>query len=98
MCKEKKSNKEKGNVTCLPILRDAAINGNLQALEALQRVDQLKDEHQRIRASITKLTSQPRLSHDDHVKFYQAAIPAMDRLLAIPIEIHRIIHRTLIHN
>jgi hypothetical protein len=98
MCNDKKSKQEKGTGIDIHFLRDAAKNGNHQALETLQRVDQLNEEHQRIKASVIKLTSLPRLSFDDHAKFYQAAIPAMDRLLAIPIEINRIIHKTLLYN
>lgn len=98
MNKDNKSRKEKGTEIGIHFIRDAAKNGNHEALETLQRVDQLKDEHQRIRASITKLSSQPRLSYDDHVKFYHTAIPAMDRLLEIPMEINRIIHKTLLYN
>lgn len=98
MCKDKKSRKEKGTEIGIHFLRDAAKNGNQQAVKTLQRVDQLNKEHDHIRATVRYLISKPRISDNDHAQFYQAALSAMDRLVAIPIEKHRIIQHTILQN
>ena len=80
------------------LLLDAVKSDNERAGEILRIVQQLDEEHSQIRAAITHLVSQPRHTHQDHVKFYQAAIPAIDRLLAIQLEKQRIIHHKHLYN
>jgi len=52
----------------------------------LQALQELDDESERSKAKVVDISARPRRTREEFVKFYQVAIPALDRLIEIQKE------------
>ncbi len=70
----------------IAFLHSAMLNGDQQAVEILQALRELDEEFERTRAKLVDINSRPRRTQEEFGKFYQVAIPALDRLIEIQKE------------
>ena len=94
MEKVKKSRRETRIENDLGFLKDAALNGDQQAIETIQTILDLDDEFEKLQAELADRQDTPRQSECDHAAWYQFMISGIRRLQEIPMEKERIIHET----
>ena len=70
----------------IAFLHSAMLNRDQQAVEILQALQELDDESERSKAKVVDISARPRRTREEFVKFYQVAIPALDRLIEIQKE------------
>jgi TPP-dependent trihydroxycyclohexane-1,2-dione (THcHDO) dehydratase len=70
----------------IAFLHSAMLNGDQQAVEILQALQELDEEFERTRAKVVDINSRPRRTQEEFGTFYQVAIPALDRLIEIQKE------------
>ena len=72
-------------------IRDAAANGDKEAVEILKVLDKLDDESDSLYTEVETRQWIPRKSQNEHRAYYKFVIPRLKRLKAIPEERRRII-------
>jgi len=88
----KKSRRESRTENDLGFLKEAVKNGDQQAVEVLQTLQDLEDELSWLQSEIVERRSQPRQTKPDLVEWYRFNLSALARIIEIPVEKERIIH------